>query len=83
MTLLLLTVQNLWPIGDNNFIYKEELKTLAYALTQIQGTGVTVNVARAGVGAAVQVFMMIIPILIFIFSQSNIIETMSSSGMKD
>ena len=83
MTLLLLTVQNLWPIGDNNFIYKEELKTLAYALTQIQGTGVTVNVARAGVGAAVQVFMMIIPILIFIISQSNIIETMSSSGMKD
>lgn len=83
MTLLLLTVQNLWPIGDNNFIYKEELKTLAYALTQIQGTGLTVNIARAGVGAAVSVFMMIVPILIFLFSQSNIIETMSSSGMKD
>ena len=83
MTLLLLTVQNLWPIGDNNFIYKEELKTLAYALTQIQGTGLTVNIARAGVGAAVSVFMMIVPILIFLFSQGNIIETMSSSGMKD
>lgn len=83
MTLLLLTVQSLWPIGDNNFIYKEELKTLAYALTQIQGTGLTVNIARAGVGAAVSVFMMLIPVLIFIFSQSNIIETMSSSGMKD
>lgn len=84
MTLLLLSVQSLWPIGDNNFIYKEELKTLAYALGQIQGTGSAgVNVARAGVGAAVSVFMMIIPILIFVFSQSNIIETMSSSGMKD
>lgn len=84
MTLLLLSVQSLWPIGDNNFIYKEELKTLAYALGQIQGTGTTgVNIARAGVGAAVSVFMMIIPILIFVFSQSNIIETMSSSGMKD
>ncbi len=84
MTLLLLSVQTLWPIGDNNFIYKEELKTLAYALGQIQGTGAAgVNIARAGVGAAVSVFMMIIPILIFIFSQSNIIETMSSSGMKD
>lgn len=83
MTLLLLSVQSLWPMGDNNFIYKEELKTLGYALGQIQGTGLTVNIARAGVGAAVSVFMMIIPILIFVFSQSNIIETMSSSGMKD
>lgn len=83
MTLLLLSVQSLWAIGDNNFIYKEELKTLAYALAQIQGTGVNVNIARAGVGAAVSVFMMIVPITIFIFSQNNIIETMSSSGMKD
>ena len=83
MTLLLLSVQSLWAIGDNNFIYKEELKTLAYALGQIQGTGATVNIARAGVGAAVSVFMMIVPITIFIFSQNNIIETMSSSGMKD
>ena len=83
LTLLLLSVQNLWPMGDNNFIYREELKTLNYALGQIQGSGTTVNIARAGVGAAVAVFMMIIPILIFIFSQSNIIETMSSSGMKD
>ena len=83
MTLLLLSVQSLWGIGNNNFIYKEELKTLAYALGQIQGTGTTVNIARAGVGAAVAVFMMIIPVLIFVFSQNNILETMSSSGMKD
>lgn len=83
LTLLLLSVQNLWPMGESNFIYKEELKTLAYALGQIQGAGTAVSIARAGVGAAVSVFMMIIPILIFIFSQSNIIETMSSSGMKD
>lgn len=83
LTLLLLSVQSLWAIGENNFIYKEELKTLAYALGQIQGTGTTVNIARAGVGASVAVFMMIVPITIFIFSQNNIIETMSSSGMKD
>lgn len=83
LTLLLLSVQNLWPMGSSNFIYKEELKTLAYALGQIQGTGTSVSIARAGVGAAVSVFMMIVPIVIFIFSQSSIIETMSSSGMKD
>ncbi len=83
MTLLLLSVQNLWGIASSNFIYKEELKTLPYALGQIQGTGTAINISRAGIGAAVQVFMMIIPVLIFVFSQSNIIETMSSSGLKD
>ena len=79
LTLMLLCVQGLWGIGSSYFIYKEELKTLAYALNQILSAGI----ARAGVGAAVTVFMMAIPILIFIFSQSNVIETMSTSGMKD
>ncbi len=79
MTLMLLCVQNLWGIGNTNFIYKEELKTLPYALNQIMAGGI----ARAGIGAAVSVFMMIVPIGIFIFTQSNIIETMSTSGMKD
>ena len=37
----------------------------------------------AGVGAAVTVLMMLVPIAIFVFSQSNIIDTMASSGMKD
>lgn len=79
LTLLLLSVQNLWGMGDTPFIYKDELKTLGFALGQILSGGI----ARAGIGAAVTVFMMIVPILIFIFSQSNIIETMSSSGLKD
>ena len=79
LTLLLLSVQSLWGIGANRFIFKEELKTLPYALGQIISGGI----ARAGVGAAVTVTMMIVPILIFVFSQSNIIDTMASSGMKD
>ena len=29
------------------------------------------------------VVMMIVPIVVFIFTQSNIIETMASSGLKD
>ena len=79
LTLMLLSVQSLWSLGATPYIYREELKTLPYALTQIVAGGI----ARAGVAAAVTVFMMIVPILIFIFSQANIIETMSSSGMKD
>lgn len=79
LTLMLLSVQSLWGLGATPYIYKEELKTLPYALGQILSAGI----ARAGVGAAVTVFMMIVPIMIFVFSQTNIIETMSSSGMKE
>ena len=79
LTMILLNVQTLWSIGTTPYIYKEVFKTLPYALTQIA----TAGIARAGVGAAVSVFMMIVPILIFLFTQSKIIETMSTSGMKD
>lgn len=79
LTLLMLSVQSLWGMGANNYIYKDELKTLNYALGQIMAGGV----ARAGVGAAVTLFMLIVPVAIFILSQNNIVETMSSSGMKD
>ena len=79
LTLFLLSFQSLWGIGATSCIYKEEMKTLPYALGQILSGGIS----RAGVGAAVSVFMLIVPVMIFIFSQSNIIETMASSGMKE
>jgi len=79
LTLMLLSVQALWNIGSTTYIFSEESKTLAYALSQIMAGGI----ARAGVGAAVSVFMMIVPVGIFIFSQSNIIRTMASSGIKE
>ena len=40
-------------------------------------------VFTSGATAAVAVIMMIVPILVFVITQSNIIETMASSGMKD
>lgn len=79
LTLFLLSFQSLWGIGTTRFIYKEELKTLPYALSQILAGGI----ARAGVGAAVSVLMMSVPITIFVLCQSRIIETMTTSGMKD
>jgi ABC-type glycerol-3-phosphate transport system permease component len=79
LTLMILSVQNLWNTKASNFIYSEELKTLPYALQQIISGGV----ARAGVGAAVTLVMMIVPVSIFIISESNIIETMASSGIKE
>lgn len=79
LTLMIFSVQSLWNIGNTPLIYSEALKTLPYALSQIQAGGI----ARAGVGSAITILMLIVPLTIFIFSQSNIIETMATSGMKD
>ncbi|MFD2657963.1 carbohydrate ABC transporter permease [Gracilibacillus thailandensis] len=79
LTLLILQFPILWGTNGGNFIYSEELKTLNYALEQITEAGI----ARAGVGAAVALILMSVPIILFIVSQSKVIETMSSSGMKD
>lgn len=79
LTQVLLSVQGLWNMGSSTYIFSDEKKSLSYALSQIVAGGI----ARAGVGAAVSVFMMIVPITIFLICQSNIIDTMSTSGMKE
>ncbi|MCR4728071.1 MAG: carbohydrate ABC transporter permease [Lachnospiraceae bacterium] len=79
MTLIIFSVQGLWNNRAATFIYSEERKTLVYALQQIQLGGI----ARTGQAAAVLVVVMIVPILIFVFSESQILETMASSGLKD
>lgn len=79
LTLMIFSVQSLWSTGASPFIYNEQLKTLPYALSQIASGGL----ARAGVGAAISILLLIGPLAVFIVSQSNIIETMATSGMKD
>lgn len=79
LTLMIFQVQGLWNLGATSFVFKEQLKTLPYALQQITTGGI----ARQGVASAVSVVMMIVPITIFIICQSNIIETMATSGMKE
>jgi ABC-type glycerol-3-phosphate transport system permease component len=79
LTLVILLFQLLWGTDGNGFIYSEQLKTLHYASNQIIFGGI----ARAGVGSAVALILMSVPIMLFIFSQSRIIETMTTSGMKD
>lgn len=79
LTLVIFSFQSLWNNTGGTFIYSEELKTLPYALNQILSGGF----ARAGVGAAVVFIMMIIPIIMFMVTQSNVIQTMATSGFKD
>ena len=79
MTLGILSIQSLWNATGGNFIYSEGLKTLPVALNQIIASGV----ARTGAGAAVSLCMMLVPIGTFLISQNQVMETMSTSGMKE
>jgi len=79
LTVMIFSVQNLWNARASNFIYSEQLKTLPYALSQIISGGI----ARAGVGAAVTLFVMIVPLVMFILAQSNVLQTMANSGIKE
>lgn len=79
ITLFILSFQSMWGVTGGTFIYEENLKTLSYALGQIASAGI----ARQGVMAAVSLIMFLIPTIIFIFMQSNVIETMTTSGMKE
>ncbi len=79
LTLIIYSFNGLWNAGASIYIQSEQLKTLNYAISQITAGGI----ARAGASAAATVIMMAVPIIVFVVSQSNIIETMGTSGMKD
>ena len=79
LTLIIYSFQGLWNAGSSIYIHSEQLKSFNYAIGQIMAGGIK----RAGASAASMVIMMLVPISVFVISQSNIIETMGSSGMKD
>ena len=79
LTLIIYCFQDLWNKGASIYIHSEQLKSFNYAVQQITAGGIK----RAGASAAATVIMMLVPITVFVISQSNIIETMGSSGMKD
>ena len=78
LTLIVFSFQGLWQMGASQYIYTEQYKTLNYAINQILIGGVV----RTGAQAAAGFIMMIVPIVAFLLSQSQIVETMGSSGMK-
>lgn len=77
LTLIILSFQQLWANTGGRFIYSEVLKPLPYALQQIAAGGI----ARQGVAMVVAFLMMIVPVVLFIFNQSKIVETMGTSGI--
>ena len=79
LTLIIYSFQDLWNQGASIYIHSEQLKSFNYAIGQITAGGIK----RAGASAAATVIMMLVPITVFVINQSNIVETMGSSGMKD
>lgn len=79
LTLIIFSFQTTWGTTGGSYIFSENLKTLSYALNQILKGGL----ARAGAGSAVSLIMIIPPVMVFIFTQRNILQTMANSGMKD
>ena len=78
LTLMIFSFQSLWNSNGGGFIYNESLKTLPAVMASISAGGVV----RTGVTAASALLLMIPPIILFISSQSRVIETMSTSGLK-
>lgn len=78
MTLFLLSFQSQWSYTPSGTIFSEELKTLPYVMSSISAGGI----ARSGATMAATVIMMLPPIIVYFITQSNVMETMSTAGMK-
>ena len=79
LTLAIFQFQQMWGNTGSTFLRSEELKPLQFAIQQITAGGA----ARAGASAAVSFILAAIPITFFLICQSNILETMTTSGMKE
>lgn len=79
LTLLLFSFNGIWSTVPGGTIFTESLKTLPQIVGQITSGGT----ARAGSAMAVSVIMMIPPMIVYFISQSNVIEAMSSAGIKE
>lgn len=78
MTALLFSFKDMWSVVPGGTIFSEELKTLNYVMSSVTAGGI----ARSGSAMAISVILMIPPIVVFLFTQSNVMETMGSSGIK-
>lgn len=78
-TLIIFVFQAAWNVTGGSLVYEEQLKTLPTIMSQIAASGI----ARQGIIYASAVVLMIPPLVIFLIAQSNVMETMANSGMKD
>ena len=78
LTALIFIFQAYWNAGNSPYIYSEELKHIAAAMGTIAASGIT----RQGAGMAVTLILMIPTVIIFLWNQRSIMNTMAHSGLK-
>ena len=78
-TCVILTFPGIW--GDiatsTTYIYDEQLRTFAFFMSTLQG-----GLARTGANAAASLIMTLPSIIVFVVSQSSVMDTMAHSGIK-
>ena len=79
LTMTLFAFQGIWGMTGAGVVFSEHLRLFPTALNQIQAGGI----ARAGVGSAASLILLIPPVVLFLIVQSNIMETMAHSGIKE
>lgn len=79
LTLMVFAFQNIWNQSSVGMIFDEQLKTVNVAMSNIASG----SFIRAGVSMAGSLLLMIPPIIVFMISQSGIMETMAYSGVKE
>ena len=81
-TMAILSFQAVWNNVETSdvFINEESLRTLAFYMQTL--TGQDNSVAGAGVAAAASLVMFLPNLIIFIFMQSKVMDTMAHSGIK-
>ena len=79
LTLAIFAFQSAWNGANTALVFDEELKVISTAISQVGAGGIT----RSGAAMAGSLFLIAPPIIVFIFSQSSVIETMAQSGIKE
>ncbi|WP_448375030.1 carbohydrate ABC transporter permease [Fervidobacterium sp.] len=81
-TIAILAFQNAWNSTEASLIYinNESLKNFSYYMSTLSGASGTV--AGAGIAAAAASIMFLPNLIIFIFTQSKVMNTMAHSGIK-
>lgn len=81
-TVSILAFQSAWNSTEASLLYinNESLKNFAYYMSTLSGT--SGSIAGAGIAAAAAAIMFLPNLIIFIFTQSKVMNTMVHSGIK-
>lgn len=84
VTAFILVFQSFWTNTGDKFIYDETQKGFAYVVGQLANGKVSgVGASYAGISSASAVIMFLVPLVVFLIMQNNVVSTMATSGMKE